>query len=81
MHSLQTELLGLEKVKQLSKDSESLKKKAGKISKELDDLVRSFQDLNSELEVLSSPVIENQEIAKLPEDALASVKAASLVFR
>ena len=73
-----------EKVKQLTKEVETLNKKAGKFSGELDDLVSSLQDLSSDLVVLGGPVIENHDVLEKIFSYLrdpASVKAVSLVSR
>ena len=73
----------LEKVKQLTEEVETLKKKtAGKFSRELDDLARALQDLSSDLAVLSGLVLVDDVLEKVfgfldP----ASVKAVSLVSR
>ena len=73
----------VEKVKQLTKEVETLKKKAGKFSGELDDLVRALQDLSSDLALLSGPVIENPYVLEKIFSYLnpASVMAVSLVSR
>ena len=72
-----------EKVKQLTKEVETLNKKAGKFSGELDCLVRSLQGLSSDLVVLGGPVIENTDVLEKIFSYLdpASVQAVSLVSR
>ena len=72
-----------EKVKQLTKEVETLKKKAGMFSGELDDLVRSLQDLSSDLAVLCGPELRNLDVLEKIFSYLdpASVKAVSLVSR
>ena len=71
----------LEKVKQLTKEVETLKKKAaGKSSGELEDLARGLQGLSSDLSVLMAltPDILEKIFGYLDP---ASVKAVSLVSR
>ena len=56
----------LEKVKQLTVELETLKKKAaGKFSRELDDLARALQDLSSDLAVLSGLVLGEDILEKV----------------
>ena len=74
----------LERVRQLTKELKTLKKKAGKSSRELDDLDKSLQDLSSDLAVLLSwPEINIPDLLEKIFSFLdpASVKAVSLVSR
>ena len=74
----------LVKVEQLTRELKTLKKKAGKSSRELDDLDKSLQGLSSDLAVLlSGPEINNPDILENVFRFLdpASVKAVSLVSR
>ena len=74
-----------EKVKQLTKEMQTLNRKAGKFSGALDALVKSLQDLSSDLALLGlgGPVIENPYLLAKIFSYLepASVKNASLVSR
>ena len=73
----------LEKVKQLTKEVETLKQKAGKLSGELDGLASSLQDLTWDLAVLRGPVITCPYLLEKLFSYLnsASVKTASRVSR
>ena len=72
----------LVKVKQLTEEVETLKKKTGMPSEELDDLDRALQDLSSDLAVLSGLVLVDDVLEKIFRYLdPASVKAVSLVSR